>query len=197
MARYIQRFASPYSAQKVVSTVSAYLTSENFDCVELNGEKVWKKGHGVMTAPQYVKLTLLNDGTYLLEAWIKLALLPGVYVGEMGIKGFLGAVPKGFLKARIEMIFRYLNAQMLETGQNNNNANSTQAPQYQQPQYQQPQYQQPQYQQPQYQQPQYQQPQYQQPQYQQPQYQQPQYQQPQYQQAAPNTQNQQQNNNQQ
>ena len=188
MARYIQRFASPYSAQEVVSTVSAYLTSENFDCVELNGEKVWKKGHGVMTAPQYVKLTLLNDGTYLLEAWIKLALLPGVYVGEMGIKGFLGAVPKGFLKARIEMIFRYLNAQMLETGQNNNvNANSTQAPQYQQPQYQQPQYQQPQYQQPQYQQPQYQQPQYQQ----------PQYQQPQYQQAAPNTQNQQQNNNQQ
>lgn len=138
MARYIQRFATPYSAQEVANTFSSYLMSEKFEYVDLNGDKVWKKGHGLMTAPQYIKLTALNDGTYVLEAWIKFALLPGVYVGEMGTSGFIGAVPKGFLKSRVEMIFRQLNAQMLPTGQNNNiNPNLSQAQQYQPQQFQQ------------------------------------------------------------
>lgn len=117
MARYAQRFASPLSAQQVCDTVSSYLQSENFEYINLNGEGVWKKGHGVMTAPQYIKLIVLNDGTYVVEAWLKNAILPGVYVGEMGLNGFYAAVPKGFLKARVDNIFKNVNAQMLQLPQ--------------------------------------------------------------------------------
>lgn len=98
----------------------------------IKDENVWKKGKGVLTGPQYIKLTPLNDGTYILEAWVKFAILPGVYVGEMGITGFFGAIPKSFLKARVEMIFQCLNAQMLPMPSNGANAylNQTQPQQY-------------------------------------------------------------------
>jgi len=39
-----------------------------------------------------------------LEAWIKFALLPGIYLGEIGIKGVMGAIPKRKLRHRVEEI---------------------------------------------------------------------------------------------
>lgn len=113
MARYIQQFSSPYSAQEVSNVFSSYMMSEGFELVDYKGEKVWKKGMGLMTAPQYIKLTALSDGTYLMEAWLKFAILPGVYAGEMGLKGFVGAIPKGFLNNRVNALFGNLNAQMI------------------------------------------------------------------------------------
>lgn len=61
-----------------------------------------EKGVGLLTAPQFLKLSVNNDGSYVLEAWIKFAILPGVYVGEMGTKGFVGALPKQLLKERVD-----------------------------------------------------------------------------------------------
>ncbi len=56
-----------------------------------------------MLGPQFVKLTL--QGTRIeLEAWIRFVLLPGVYVGEMGIDGLFGLIPKKLLKKRIQQI---------------------------------------------------------------------------------------------
>lgn len=35
------------------------------------------------------------------QAWIKFAILPGVYAGEMGLKGFWGIAIKKMLQARV------------------------------------------------------------------------------------------------
>ena len=109
MSRYIMPFITPYNPQQVQEYINSYMQNEGFTYVTKNGESYWKKGMGIMTAPQFVKITP-DNGRYILEAWIKLALLPGVYVGEMGVKGFVGAVPKSMLKSRVDNILMGLNA---------------------------------------------------------------------------------------
>ena len=64
---------------------------------------VRKKGLGLMLGPQFVKMATAGDKLHL-EAWTKFAVLPGWYVGEMGIKGFIAAVPKKKLRKRIQAI---------------------------------------------------------------------------------------------
>lgn len=113
MARYIIRFSSPYEPQGIFNAFGEYMKNEGFEYREYKGEQVWKKGKGLATAPQFLKLGTANDGTYVLEAWIKFALLPGVYVGEMGIKGFFAAVPKQLLKGRVDATLRAMKATVL------------------------------------------------------------------------------------
>lgn len=111
MARYSMLFGTPFNPQQVQDFFVSYMKKEGFEYYTKKGENCWKKGMGLMTAPQYIKLTPYdNNGTYVLEAWLKFALLPGVYVGEMGIKGFLGAIPKSFLKTRVDQILAGLQA---------------------------------------------------------------------------------------
>lgn len=80
-----------------------YLIKENFVQKQIEGGTVWQNGAGFLTAPQYIKVTYLN-GILSIEAWLKYALLPGVYVGEMGLTGFFGALPKGSLRKKVEQI---------------------------------------------------------------------------------------------
>lgn len=49
----------------------------------------------------------------MLEAWIKFAILPGVYVGEMGTKGFVGALPKQLLKERVDKTLMAMQANVI------------------------------------------------------------------------------------
>lgn len=102
MSRSVSVFTSPFEPNAVFNAFGQFMQSEGFKLVQKNGEQLWKKGTGMLTAPQYAKLSVTNDGNYVLEAWIKFAILPGVYVGEMGTKGFLGAVPKQMLKVRVD-----------------------------------------------------------------------------------------------
>ncbi|MDR3207430.1 MAG: hypothetical protein LBT60_03770, partial [Oscillospiraceae bacterium] len=71
------------------------------------GAKVWKKGVGILTAPQYLFVAYGPDSLHI-EAFIKYALLPGVYIGEMGITGFFGAAPKGILRSRVTQLENYI-----------------------------------------------------------------------------------------
>jgi hypothetical protein len=89
--------------EEVATAVTDYLKTQNFKEIDYKGEKVWKKGLGLMLGPQYVKFAS-EPGKLRLEAWIRFALLPGVYVGEMGITGAFGMIPKRKLKARVEEI---------------------------------------------------------------------------------------------
>lgn len=77
------------------------------------GNSIGKKGVGLLTAPQFLKLSVNNDGSYVLEAWIKFAILPGVYVGEMGTKGFVGALPKQLLKERVDKTLMAMQANVI------------------------------------------------------------------------------------
>jgi len=107
MARYQNTLQTPAPAETYASAISQYMTDEGFALVDYKGAQVWKKGIGMATAPQY--LAIQYDGnTINIEAFIRWALLPGVYVGEMGTTGFVGAIPKKLLRNRVETLESYI-----------------------------------------------------------------------------------------
>ena len=116
MSRYAISFLSPYSPQQVNNCFLSYMNSEGFKITTKKGESFWKKGVGLLTAPQCIKLTQQNN-VYTLEAWLPFAVLPGVYVGEMGIDGFVGCLPKSFLEARVKQLLTNLLAQPIQSTQ--------------------------------------------------------------------------------
>ena len=111
MARFIQHFISPLSEKEVVEGFFAFARKEGFEPHTEDGESCWKKGVGVATAPQFLKLSRGN-GDYVLEAWIKFAVVPGVYAGEMDLNDFTGAIPKKKLKSRVNAYLKSVQAQV-------------------------------------------------------------------------------------
>lgn len=101
MARYSKNIPTDESPELLAEAITNYLVQEGFK--KMDAGNVWKKGMGIMLGPQYVRFEVV-PGTLKLEAWIKFALLPGVYLGEMGIDGVIGLIPKRKLKARVEEI---------------------------------------------------------------------------------------------
>jgi len=91
----------------VAAEIAKFMTNEGFKSINYKGQQVWKKGSGIITAPQYLSITF-TPNSILVEAFIKQALLPGVYVGEMGITGFYGAMPKQLLAGRVRSVENYL-----------------------------------------------------------------------------------------
>lgn len=100
MSRYIVDIPTSLSPEQVRTVFASFAQIEGFEMVPYKGQNVYKKGMGVVSGPQYVTFTHMG-GTVRIEAWIKFALLPGIYFGEMGVKGFLGLVPKKQLKDRV------------------------------------------------------------------------------------------------
>jgi hypothetical protein len=87
--------------------VKDFCAKEGFNFKSYKGEDVWQKGVGALTAPQFLKIGYA--GGYLhLEAWIKNAILPGVYVGEMDLSGGYGFAVKKQLKKRVDALIGLL-----------------------------------------------------------------------------------------
>ncbi|MBQ8827552.1 MAG: hypothetical protein IJZ90_00220, partial [Clostridia bacterium] len=103
MARYIKDFQISVSQDMLFNKIYSYLMSEGYDYIEYDSESVFKKGKGIVNGPTFIKLSF-GANSVRLEAWLKYALLPGVYVGEIGLKGFVGAAAKGPLKLRVAQI---------------------------------------------------------------------------------------------
>ena len=103
MARYRKDFPLTISPDAIFQTVYQYLIFEGYEYLQYDHENVFKKGMGLMTGPTFLKLSF-SEHTVRLEAWMKYALLPGVYVGEIGLTGFVGAAVKGPLKRRVAQI---------------------------------------------------------------------------------------------
>ena len=112
MSREIIRFTSPFTQQQVFDGFMQFWQSEGFSGHIENGEQCMKKGSGIATGPQFVKISAMN-GMYTLEAWIKFAVLPGVYAGEMDLKGATGAIPKKKLKGRVDAFLQGVQAQLI------------------------------------------------------------------------------------
>lgn len=85
-----------------------FLTKELFNFRELKWEGVWQLGQGFLSAPQIIKYSYQN-GTLTLEAWLRFALFPGVYLGEMGLSGVFGALPKSVLRNKVNQLLYLLN----------------------------------------------------------------------------------------
>ncbi|GBE57294.1 hypothetical protein BMS3Abin01_00206 [bacterium BMS3Abin01] len=101
MSRYINDIDTGRKADEIDRIVSGYLEGEGFEKIDHEGRRAWKKGKGFMISPQYI-LVEPSMGTIRVEAWIRFAILPGVYLGEMGTAGAFGTIPKRKLRARVE-----------------------------------------------------------------------------------------------
>ena len=108
MARYARRFPIQNIDLNFVSNeIGKYMTSEGFHLVPYKGQTAWSKGYGFFTGPQYLILSYYQN-EIVMEAFIKMALLPGVFVGEYGLDGFFGAIPKQLLKTRVGAVEGYI-----------------------------------------------------------------------------------------
>lgn len=108
MARFVADMPTGKPDDMVQFIVQDYLTKEGFkQILYKKTEQVWKKGNGLLTAPQYIKV-LTNQGNVHLEAWMRYVILPGVYVGEMDLSGGWGFAVKALLKNRVDALARLL-----------------------------------------------------------------------------------------
>lgn len=103
MGRYIRDFMIKTDPQPVLAAVFNYLQSEGYEYTELDGEKVYKKGKGLVTGPSIFKIYQYGAAIRL-ETWMKYAIAPGLYVGELDTTGFVGSAVKGPWKNRIAHI---------------------------------------------------------------------------------------------
>ncbi len=103
MARYISEIATTKDINTARFVAEDFFNKEGFTKTNYQGEEVWKKGVGLLTAPQFIKITY-TEGKIYLQAWLKFALLPGVYLGEMGITGFFGFALKKMLASRVKTL---------------------------------------------------------------------------------------------
>ncbi len=103
MSRYVNDVPTSMSPDEVERTVSGYLGREGFERTRRGSEEVWKKGMGLIMGPQFIRADRV-DGKVHIEAWTTVALLPGVYVGEMGTRGVVGFTAKRMLRQRIAQL---------------------------------------------------------------------------------------------
>lgn len=100
MARYIKDFPFSGTPDTLYNAVGQYLSSEGYEYTQYEGETVFKKGKGVTSGPSFFKFSF-SSNMVRMETWMKYALLPGVYIGELGTTGIVGSAVKGPWKKRI------------------------------------------------------------------------------------------------
>ena len=106
MSRYRNQLPTRLPPDQVHQKLANYLTLQGFRLVD-PPQTVWQKGAGLMFNPQFIRYES-HPGQLVLEAWIKFAILPGVYLGEMGIDGLFLFIPKKMLKGKVQEIERML-----------------------------------------------------------------------------------------
>lgn len=79
------------------------LTASGFQYVQYQNENVFQKGTGLLTGLTFVKVSFYGQFVQV-EAWMKFALFPGVFVGELGMTGFVGFAVKGTMKNAVHQI---------------------------------------------------------------------------------------------
>lgn len=109
MSRHVVTFKVNQPAEWVNSTVTEFFRVNGYEKDTHKGAHVWRRGMGVMTAPRFMEISYLN-GEVKIEAWLAVPLLPGVFVGELGVKGFYAFPLKSMLKGEVQSLSRILQA---------------------------------------------------------------------------------------
>ena len=98
MARFREEYGISLRTAAGFSQITGpFMIAKGFQRVDDKGEMVWRKGVGFLVCPQFVTAAVSGDRVCI-EAWIKYALLPGVYVGELGLTGVFQWVAKRALR---------------------------------------------------------------------------------------------------
>ena len=84
-----------------MSRAKAILVENGFEFQQQEGH--WKKGMGLLVAPQFAKLTVTPQGIEL-QAWLQFALLPGVFLGEFDLEGSFMIIPKRQLRKVVQKV---------------------------------------------------------------------------------------------
>ena len=101
MTRYVNDVPTGLSRADAKGVISRYLSEQGFVYGEERGEGVWRRGGGILSAPQFIK-TDPADRKVHIEAWVpRLVLLPGFHVGEEPLEGWYGWAVKAALRARV------------------------------------------------------------------------------------------------
>jgi len=108
MARYTNAIETAKSKQEVNQVTFDTLTKMGFKQKVKNGEQLWQKG-GALIAPQFIKVTP-EAGKAVVEGWLKFSILPGVYYGEMDLKGAMGFAVKDALREKLAKLEAILKA---------------------------------------------------------------------------------------
>lgn len=98
MARYIRDFRLKEPPEQSFAKISQFLSTSGFTYQNVDGENIFKKGDGWIAAPTCIKVTYGPEAVRL-EGWLKYAVLPGVYAGDLGRSGFVGCAVKGNLNS--------------------------------------------------------------------------------------------------
>lgn len=114
MARYIKDFQINVDPQTAHSAVNQYLQKEGYEYINYDGENVFKKGQGVWSNPTFFKFSYAGNMVRM-ETWMKYAFFPGVYVGELGVTGFVGSAMKGPWKKRISYLENMFSSMAAQT----------------------------------------------------------------------------------
>lgn len=107
MSRYVNRIQTPADPNALTQPITDFMKGQGFSLYNYKGDVLWKKGMGLLLGPQYV-LILYGPDYIEIQAFVKMALLPGVYVGEMGLDGMFGVIPKQQLRGRVASLEQYV-----------------------------------------------------------------------------------------
>jgi hypothetical protein len=107
MARYISILPMNRDPEISFSAIHQHLSLEGYKYKSYHGEDVFQKGNGIVMAPTFIKVTYLEYAVRL-EAWMKYAIVPGVYMSEIGLNSVVGTAVKGSMRKNIGWIEQYL-----------------------------------------------------------------------------------------
>lgn len=105
MARYVQEYQLLEPQEQTWPVVQRYFESQGYVYKNYQNEQVFQKGSGWLMDPAFAKVTY-SQNSVRVEIWMKDALVPGVYIREIGIDGFYGWAVKGSMKDAALMLDR-------------------------------------------------------------------------------------------
>lgn len=105
MARTTIKIQYTLPFQQVDGNIKTILSQEGYKEINRNNELVWKKGTGLLTAMQYIKVEYGNDCVNI-SGWIQSG-IGNIGGKEMDLNGVFGAMPK---KSVLKVISKIQNA---------------------------------------------------------------------------------------
>lgn len=94
----------PFTQEQTTAdqTARRILAIDGYHEIDYNGEKVWKKGTGLMTAMHYIKLEF-QDNQLAISGWIQVG-IGSVGGKERDLSGFTGVIPKQSVRSTMNKI---------------------------------------------------------------------------------------------
>lgn len=103
MARYQKSIPATLDPDQLFTIASNFLTSKGYVYQTYHGDNVFRKGEGFLTAPRFIKVSFA-PGCVVVEAWVKMVILPGLFLGEFSINGAMGCATNGPVKEVVKQL---------------------------------------------------------------------------------------------